>query len=56
VLHRGEAVLTKEEAMRWRGGGGGGVTINNYIAAVQGMAGFEEALDEALRDARRFTA
>jgi hypothetical protein len=47
-LHKGEAVLTKEEATAWRagkevasaentgdsGGGGGGVTVNQYIEAV----------------------
>lgn len=36
ILHKGEAVLTAEEADVWRkgGGGGGGMTINQYIQSV----------------------
>ena len=36
ILHKGEAVLTAEEADVWRkgGGGGGGMTINQYIQSI----------------------
>ena len=34
ILHKGEAVLTAEEAAVWRNGGGGGMTINQYIQTV----------------------
>ena len=34
ILHKGEAVLTAEEADVWRNGGGGGMTINQYIQSV----------------------
>ena len=34
ILHKGEAVLTAEEASVWRNGGGGGVTINQYLQTV----------------------
>lgn len=34
ILHKGEAVLTAEEAAVWRNGGGGGMTINQYIQSV----------------------
>ena len=36
ILHKGEAVLTAEEADVWRkgGGGGGGMTINQYIQTI----------------------
>lgn len=36
ILHKGEAVLTADEASVWRNGGsgGGGMTINQYIQSV----------------------
>lgn len=36
ILHKGEAVLTADEASVWRSGGsgGGGMTINQYIQSV----------------------
>jgi len=57
MVHQGETILSVPQAQRYRTGGGERpITINNYIGGVHGMAGFEEALDEALRDARRFMA
>ncbi len=54
IIHRGEAVLTREQAERWRTGGGQTITINNYLGGVYGVDGMDEALDRALRDAGRY--
>jgi hypothetical protein len=57
ILHRGEAVLTRGQAMEWRrqrAQAGPSYTIISNIDSVYGVDGIEEALDEAVSRATRY--